>query len=194
MTMTHVQLERLQPILQELGNKKHPMLAYRLTMLGQLFEPFVKAIQAARVPATEFQEFSNKHTGLCESLATRDDKGKPIKRRVPVPEQNGWVDNYDIADPEAYQLEFAALKEEYKDAIEEESERQQKVIELLNSEVDLELKYRIKYSWCKELLSANILTPLLECGILIIDEDLDDEEDEEDETEDKGELPEASEG
>ena len=192
MTMTHVQLEKVKPILAELGNKKHPLLAYRLTMINQELEPVYKAIQAARVPAKEFIEFSNKHSELSKANARKDSKGKPISRRTAVPEQAGWVDNYDIENVEVYQAGMVALQEEYKEALEEESIRQQAVVELLNSPVELELKYNIKYSWCKELLSANMLLPLLECGILIMDEEPEDEAEKEDE--DEGKLPEASEG
>ncbi len=175
MQITHIQMEKLQPVLAELGEKKHPLLAYRVTLLNQALKPFMEALKAARQPDSKFQEFSTKHTALCEASARKDVRGNVIKQRIPVPEQNGWMDNYDIEDMEAYQEGVKELNEEYKQVLEDEAARQKTVSGLLTTPVDLELEANIKYSWCRELLTGNIMTLLLECGILVMDEEPADE-------------------
>lgn len=165
MELTHLQIEGIQRILIVLGQKAHPMLAYRVTLLNGVFRDYIKAIVAARKPAVEFQMFTKKHSDLCKEC------GELVQTNMSDPLQQTVAANYDIRDVEKYTKGIKALEIEYADAIIKEGERQESLVQLLESTVDLELEHKIKYSWCKELLSGNHMTRLLECGILEMDEE-----------------------
>ncbi len=177
MPLTNSQVENLSILLLRLGEKKHPMLAYRVAMTNQAIRPVLEALKAARAPAPDFLEFATKHGELCEQCAEKDAVGHPLKKRVPVPAQNGWVDDYVIADAKAYQKGTKDLEGEYAEAIATETKRQQQVAVLLQETVELEFSHGIKYSWCKELLSGNDMMLMLDCELLQLDEELDDTSD-----------------
>ena len=174
MLLTHFQVENLGALLSILGEKKHPMLAYRVAMTNQIVRPVLEALKAARVSAPEFTEFAQKHAQLCEECSQKDEGGRPMKKRIPVPAQNGWVDDYIIADVSVYRAGTAVLEEEYQEVIAAETVRQADIAVLLQDTVKLEFNHIIKYSWCKELLSGNNVTLLLDCGLLQFEEGLDE--------------------
>lgn len=172
MQFTNILAERISTILTTLGEVDHPLLAYRVALLKQDVNPIIKALQAARVPSSGFQEFTKKHKEISDQNAKKDTKGRPIKKRVAVPAQNGWVDEYDIEDLDEHQKAMSILEEEYKEVLLVEAQRQQDVVMLLNEPVELEFKHKIKYSWCKAVLTkGNTLSLLLDSGILIMDEE-----------------------
>lgn len=178
MELTHLEVESIAGDINSLGEKKHPLLAYRVSLLNDVFKPVIKALNAARVPEPEFQMFSKRHTELCKTCAKKDITGKPLLERQDIPAQSAWVETYPIADKEAYVKGIKELETEFAEALVVEGVRQEKLVALLQETVDLELKYNIKYSWCKELLSGNSMTRLLECGILVMDEEPEEELDE----------------
>jgi hypothetical protein len=75
-------------------------------------------------------------------------------------------------------LAAGVLEKEYEEALEQETTRQQSLLDLLTSPADLEFRHKIKYSWCKDVLTGNNMSLLMACGILDVDEDLDDEPEE----------------
>lgn len=173
MKLTHLQLEGIQQVLTVIGEKRHPMLAYTVTLLNEILRPYVTAIQNARVAASDYQIFTKKHLELCKKYAVKDSRGRPAQPEQTVDSLHGLVStNYIIAEEnrEMYLNSLATLEREFEEALWAEGERQEKLVELLETTVDLEFQHNIKYSWCKELLSGNHMTRLLKCGILVIDE------------------------
>jgi len=175
MEITNVHLEQLAPILNTLGEIRHPMLAYKVALLQQQVTPVIEAIAKARTPVEEYQVYLQKRDALCQVHAEKDAVGNAKKERVPVQNQQGWATRYVIPNMEKFVEEAAVLEKEYEDALEKETVRQTSLLDLLTSPAGLEFKHKIKYSWCKDALTGNSMSLLMACGILDVDEDLEDE-------------------
>lgn len=174
MEIKNVHVEQVVPVLQALGEIRNPMLAYRVAMLQQQVNPVVEALAKARTPTDSFQEYSKKRIELCEVHAEKDDLGKAIKERKPAQNAQGWSETYSIKDMDAFTVLAKDLEKTHMGALEEEATRQKSVVELLMSPTELEFTHKIKYSWCKNILTGNALSLLMACDILEMDVDMDE--------------------
>lgn len=175
MEVNNLQIEQLSGLLNTLGDVRHPMLAFKVAMLRQVVDPVIEAIGKAREPVKEYQEYAQKRDEICQVHAEKDAAGNAKKERVPAQNQQGWMDRYVIPEMEPFVAEVGELEKEYKEALEQEMERQKSLLELLMAPAELEFKHKIKYSWCKDVLTGNTMALLMSCGILDVDEDLEDE-------------------
>jgi len=174
MEIKNIHIEQLAPVLQTLGDVQHPMLAFRVAMLQQKVIPVIEALGKARKPAGSFEEFQKQRTTLCEFHAKKDETGNVMKERVPAQNPQGWIDNYVMEDLEAFGVASTELEVQHKAALDAEAVRQRSVIALLQSPAELEFTHKIKYSWCKDILTGNHLALLMACDIIEVDEDMDE--------------------
>lgn len=109
--------------------------AYGIAKNKKIAEAEVKAIQEAQQKVEmpeKFNEFDKKRIELCEEVADKDEDGKPIKIN------NGQQFSISQEKQEEFAEKLKALREEYKEAIEQKDKIEQDFIDLLSEEIEVE--------------------------------------------------------
>lgn len=109
--------------------------AYGIAKNKKIAEAEVKAIQEAQQKVEmpeKFNEFDKKRIELCEEVADKDEDGKPIKIN------NGQQFSISEERQDEFSEKLKALREEYKEAIEQKDKIEQDFIDLLSEEIEVE--------------------------------------------------------
>lgn len=159
------QVEVLSRIFEEkgLGSK----LSYAIGRNIGLIEKELKVIQKVISPRSQYREFMEEYKQLCRSYAVKDENGKPIIKELP----NG-SEELDI-DPdtrEEFDGKLEELKEKYKDAIDDQVEREK----VLEEELPEDFYYNIKMRHVPDDHPALVPKIMYWLQDIIIDEDADD--------------------
>lgn len=115
-----------------LHQKTSVMFHYLLLKNKKMLLPEVGAIQGAQqVPPEGHDEFNDKRIKLCKEHCVKNEKGEAVIHEG----------NYAIAPEQQKEFEdkLGALKEEYKDLINEMDKRQEDFVNLLKEDVEIEL-------------------------------------------------------
>jgi hypothetical protein len=165
--ITHEKVMMVDSILARLGTSTEPWFAYSVSQNRTLLEPIVNAVKAAQKRAPEFEKFEEHRNELLKKHAKKDENGKPIGH---TQNYGGGMSGivYDIEDHEALKADVDALKEtdEFKDVVETEDARRQKLVALMEKEVEVEV-FVIKMSDAPEkFITGNEMTLLTQAGIL----------------------------
>lgn len=136
--------------------------AYAIAKNKKIAEAEVKAIQEAQQKVTmpeTFQEYEKKRIELCEEVSDKDENGNSIKinngQQFAIPEER----------QEEFATKLAALREEYKEAIEAKDKVEKDFFDLLSEEVEIEF-HRVKIDDLPNNITASQIEVL---GDIILD-------------------------
>jgi hypothetical protein len=123
-------------ILDQMNNEKTQVkFAYAMAKNRKKIQAEVEVLRESVKSSPEMEEFEKKRLVLCHDMAQKDDEGKPLTK--------GGAGNlgpmFVIADQEAFNTAFDALKEEYKDALELQDLKRKEFEALLDEEAETEL-------------------------------------------------------
>lgn len=110
--------------LTKLGKLSGVKFAYAVAKNIAILKPELEALQKSLEAAPEYTEFEKARIALAESMAKKDENGKPVS------EDGKFV----MEDDEAFEKAFTALKEEHKDALEARKVQIEEQNELLKTE------------------------------------------------------------
>lgn len=130
--------------------------AYGIAKNKKIAESEVKAIQEAQqkvMMPEKFNEFDKKRIELCEEVADKDEDGKPIKIN------NGQQFSISEERQDEFSEKLKALREEYKEAIEQKDKIEQDFIDLLSEEIEVEF-HRIMIDDLPNNITANQIEAL----------------------------------
>lgn len=143
--MTNEQLLHLNAALQNLSSEvlkgiNDVRFNYALHKNMKNFNQEAEDLKSMYKQAEGFEAFDKERVALCEQFAKKDETGKPIMITT------GTTQSYDIDTNSAEWITaFDELKEKHKATLDEEKERQQKFVELLKEEAQVNI-HKIKVS------------------------------------------------
>ena len=116
--------------------KTNVKFLYTVHKNKRILETEVKSLMEAKEPTAKYMEFQQKRIALCEEHCERNEQGRPVMTNVGTPQQS-----YVFSEEKRplFEGEVGPLKEEYKEEIEEQEEKEKQFFELLKEEVELEL-------------------------------------------------------
>ena len=136
---------RLLKGLTVVGHLKGVKFSYGIAKNKKLVESEIENLQKSIEQSTEFKEFENKRTELCEEYAEKDEKGtfKTINNEYVIPEDK----------KEEFNIRLDAYREQHKEAIEDRAKQVVAFKEIEKEESTVEF-YKIKLSDVPEDISA----------------------------------------
>jgi hypothetical protein len=119
------------------SRSKWQKFAYAISINEGHFEKYAKAIKKAIEPPKKFMEYENKRTEIVQEMADKDSEGKPIisGRTYVITKQKSEFDK-----------KISDLREEYKEAIDEQKKIEEGLNELMERVEEVEV-YSMKQEW-----------------------------------------------
>lgn len=108
----------------------HIKFTYALAKNKKILSTEVESIQEAISPSEEFKTFEGERLSLCRDMSKKDENGEAIII-------NGR--EFDIEDMDEFEAKLNDLKDNYKETIDKEMEKNKQALEMLEEEVDLDL-------------------------------------------------------
>jgi len=137
----------------------HHKFAYFLMKKGKEADEIAAEInklnEADQAKLPKMKEFEEKRIELCKEHAKKDDKGEPAI--VPVEGKPGQG-QYDIIDQDAFDKALEALRDEYKETLDERQKQVDKLNEFLNEEAERDL-WAIRLDDLPDQITAELLAP-----------------------------------
>jgi len=153
--LTKREVLELHLTISNLNGSYHPKFTYALVKIRNALKTEVEAIQTAMPPLPEFKEYEDARQVLCQTMAKKDVKGKPVIH-----------DNvYDIEDSDEFERQLASLRTKYADAIQAQEDHVERLNELLNEETEVEIATKIPFEHLPDTVSVqlmHVLDPFLE--------------------------------
>ena len=130
MKLKRVEVLQLFEGLNTLHYLKGAKFAYMCAKNKAILKDEVIAIRAAHGPSEEFREYEGKRIALCEKYADKDDNGKSVII-------NG---SYSLGvNKEVFEKELVKLTKDYKESIDENTERVAEYQKFLDEEIEQHL-------------------------------------------------------
>lgn len=114
----------------------NPKFTYAVSKNKKLILPEIEALADAEKLSPELVEYDKKRISLCEKYCNKDENGKPIT--VPLPSGGTGYDGLGD-DNKKFTDAIGKLQAEYKDVLDARQKQMEKVNELLDEEIEIEV-------------------------------------------------------
>jgi hypothetical protein len=145
--MKNQDVYNLSQSLANVGNLSGIKFVYGIARNSVRVKLLVNAMIETIKESEKYQEFIQKRVELAIKHSKKDEKGNPVIIF------EGKQSRYDIADQVVFDKELETLKEEYKEAIDEQKKKEDAFNEFLKEESDFE-PYMIDYADIPENITA----------------------------------------
>lgn len=124
--------------------------AYAVALNRKTIKNEVEALEEAFKPRPAYLEFDRERVALCEKLAKKDEKGKPI-----------MINNqYQFEDIKVLEKEMEPIKEKHKEAISEREKQLKEFNEILKQEITFNLK-KVRPNELPATITPNLVAGLM---------------------------------
>ena len=144
--MKRIELAELKVNMKKISNIKNTKFAYAIAKNMKKVDVELNKILELKNPLPEIKAFNDERIIICHKHAELDENGKPIQ-------DNG---RFSIADQESFMKEISALRLKYKETLDNQIKREEKLRKISMEEVKIKF-YKIKLDDCPSDFDANLL-------------------------------------